>query len=160
MSGSADASTERQVVADGPVVLFDGVCNLCNGAIQFILDHERDREPRLRFAPLQSELARGLLECAFGVEKATALREGQSGSGDPDSLVLVEGAQGFTHSTGALRIARHLQAPLSWLRVLVVVPRPLRDLVYRLIARNRYRWFGKAETCRVPTSELRARFLA
>ncbi len=157
---TADASTERQVVADGPIVLFDGVCNLCNGAIQFMIDHERDREPRLRFAPLQSDLARSLLECAFGEDRALALRNGLTGSGDPDSLVLVEGTLGYTHSTGALRIARHLEVPLRWLYLLVIVPRPLRDLIYRFIARNRYRWFGKSETCRIPTPDLRARFIA
>jgi predicted DCC family thiol-disulfide oxidoreductase YuxK len=73
--------------------------------------------------------------------------------------VVVEGTRGFTHSTAALRIARHLRAPWSWARLFVVVPRPIRDLVYRFIATNRYRWFGKSDTCRVPTPQLRSRFL-
>lgn len=141
-----------------PIVLFDGVCNLCNGAVQFIIDHERD--PRLRFAALQSDLAKDLLERAFGVEEATRLRTGTSGKGDPDSIVVIEGARGWTHSTAALRIARHLRAPYRWLGLFTLVPRVLRDVVYRWIARNRYRWFGSTETCRIPTPELRARFLA
>jgi predicted DCC family thiol-disulfide oxidoreductase YuxK len=143
---------------EGPVVLFDGVCNLCSGVVRFVLDHERT--PSLRFAALQSDLAAELLEAAFGAEHAKRLRQGAHGEGDPDSIVLVEGLRGWTHSTAALRIARHLDAPWRWVSVLLIVPRPLRDLVYRWIARNRYRWFGKTETCRVPTPELRARFLA
>jgi len=145
-------------MAEGPVVLFDGVCNFCNGAIQFIVDHEH--APRLRFAPLQSEVARELLERVFGAEEAIRLLRGATGEGDPDSVVLVEDGRGYTHSTGALRIAAHLRAPYRWLSALVVVPRFLRDAVYRWIGRNRYRWFGKTETCRIPTPELRARFLS
>jgi predicted DCC family thiol-disulfide oxidoreductase YuxK len=141
-----------------PVVLFDGVCNLCNGAVQFIIDHER--RPDLRFAPLQSELAEKLLHETFGPEEAERLRQGATGSGDPDSIVLVEDGRGFTHSTAALRVARHLKAPWRWVWAGILVPRLLRDAIYRWIARNRYRWFGTSETCRIPTPELRARFLA
>lgn len=140
------------------VVLFDGVCNLCNGAVQFLIDHERGSA--LRFAALQSDLAKELLEGAFGKEQAERLRRGANGNGDPDSIVLIDGTQGWTHSTAALRIARHLRAPWSWIRIFAIVPRPIRDAVYRFIAKNRYRWFGMSETCRVPTPELRARFLA
>jgi predicted DCC family thiol-disulfide oxidoreductase YuxK len=143
---------------EGPVVLFDGLCNLCNGMIQFVVDHERS--PSLTFAPLQSELAKELLERAFGADKTRQLIGGATGEGDPDSIVLVDGIEGWTHSSAALRVARHLRAPYRWLAVLLLVPRPLRDMVYRWIGRNRYRWFGKSETCRVPTPELRARFLA
>jgi predicted DCC family thiol-disulfide oxidoreductase YuxK len=148
----------RSTKVDGPVVLFDGLCNLCNGSIQFVVDHER--APSLRFAPLQSDLAKELLESAFGEAEARRLIGGATGEGDPDSIVLVDGARGWTHSTAALHIARHLRAPWRWLAALILVPRPLRDLVYWWIGRNRYRWFGKSETCRVPTPELRARFLA
>lgn len=142
---------------DGPVVLFDGVCNLCNGAVMFVLDRERGAD--LRFAPLQSEVALPLLERVFGREEAIRLRAGAAGRGDPDSIVLIDGTRGWTGSTAALRIARHLRAPWGWLFALVAVPRPLRDAVYRFIAKRRYRWFGRAPSCRVPTPELRARFL-
>ena len=150
---------------EGAVVLFDGKCNLCNGSVQFIID--RERSPDLHFIALQSELAEKLLVRAFGPDEARALRGGGTSTpgaadatGDPDSVVLLDGAKGWTRSTAALRIARRLRAPWSWAFVLLIIPRPLRDLTYKLIARNRYRWFGKTETCRVPTPELRARFLA
>jgi predicted DCC family thiol-disulfide oxidoreductase YuxK len=144
---------------DGPVVLFDGVCNLCNSSVQFILDHERDQPPHLRFAPLQSEAGLRLLEGAFGKEGAREIRESGAG-GSPDTLVFIEDHRGVTRSSAVLRIARYLRAPWRWSAVLVVVPSILRDLVYRFVAKNRYRWFGKSETCRVPTPELRRRFLA
>ncbi len=147
----------RTNVGDKPVVLFDGLCNLCNGAVQFIIDHER--EPTLSFAALQSDLAAELLPKVFGEERANELRRGAEAKGDPDSIVFVEGGRGYSHSTAALRIARHLRAPYRWLSWSIVFPRVLRDAIYRFIARNRYRWFGKSETCRVPTPELRARFL-
>lgn len=139
-------------------MLFDGTCNLCNGAVQFMLDHERGRE--LRFAALQSESGRAVLTQAMGEAAALAIVHGASGDGDPDSVVLVEGGVAYTHSTAGLRIARYLRAPWRWAFALVVVPRFLRDAVYRFIARHRYRWFGRSETCRVPTPELRARFLS
>ncbi|HVJ90001.1 MAG TPA: thiol-disulfide oxidoreductase DCC family protein [Labilithrix sp.] len=143
--------------AVGPVVFFDGKCNLCNGGVQFVIDHER--APVLRFAPLQSELARHVLEDAFGRQAAEGLRAGATGQGDPDSVVLVDDGRGFTHSTAALHIARYLRAPYRWLFAFIIVPRPIRDAVYRWVARNRYRWFGKTEICRIPTPELRGRFL-
>lgn len=152
--------TEKADLAkhDGPVVLFDGVCNLCNAAVQFMID--RDKAGALRFAPIQSEVGKELLERSMGEAKATKLRDGATGDGDPDTIVLVEGTSFWTHSGAALRIARRLSFPWSWLYAGMLVPRPLRDLVYRFIARNRYRWFGKSDTCRIPTPELRARFLA
>ena len=128
-----------------PVVLFDGVCNLCNGSVQFIL--KRDPRGRFRFASLQSEAGRSLM-AEHGL--------------DPDvlsSVVLVEDGRAWQESSAALRIARHLPGGWKLLRVFTVIPRPLRDAVYRWIARNRYRWFGKTETCWLPTPELRERFL-
>lgn len=152
------ASATANDGAPGPVVLFDGVCNLCDRTIQFIVDHERSAS--LRFASLQSDAAHDLIEKAFGSDEAKHLLGEIRGERGPDSVVLVDGERGYTHSTAALRIARHLRAPYRWLFAFAIVPRPIRDLVYRWIARNRYRWFGKSETCRVPTPELRARFLA
>jgi predicted DCC family thiol-disulfide oxidoreductase YuxK len=139
------------------VVLFDGTCNFCDGAVHFVIDHERGSE--LRFAALQSDAAEKLLVDALGEDRARALRSGTDGSGDPDSVVFIEDGKASMHSTAALRMARHLRAPWSWLRAFWIVPRPLRDAVYRWFARNRYRWFGKTESCRVPTADLRARFL-
>lgn len=141
-----------------PVVLFDGTCNFCDGAVRFILD--RERGTTLRFAALQSDAAGAILGAVLDAEAAQRIRRGADGSGDPDTLVLVEEGRAYTHSTAALRIARRLRAPWRWLAVLaVVVPRFVRDAAYRWFARRRYRWFGKTDTCRVPTPELRARFL-
>jgi predicted DCC family thiol-disulfide oxidoreductase YuxK len=130
-----------------PVVLFDGVCNLCHGSVQFIVD--RDPGAAFRFASLQSEQGAALLR-AHGRTPP---------EGDPDSVVLLEDGQVYEHSTAALRIARRLGGLWRLLYVFMIVPRFLRDAAYRLIARNRYRMFGKSEQCRIPTPELRARFL-
>ena len=142
---------------DAPVVLFDGTCNFCDGAVHFVIDHER--ASTLKFAALQSEAGTALLDGSTTPENAKRLREGVTGSGDPDSLVLVEDGKVYTHSTGAFRIARHLRSPWRWLATFWIVPRPIRDAVYRWFARHRYAWFGKTEACRVPTPEFRARFL-
>lgn len=138
-----------------PVLLFDGHCNLCNGAVNRVLDLEAG--PTLGFAALQSDAGRSRVSDVVGEAKAKALCEGVAGA--PGSMVLVEEGRLYTESTAALRVAAHLRAPYRWLRLLLVVPRPLRDLVYRWVARHRYRWFGRTETCRVPTPELRGRFL-
>ena len=143
---------------DSPVVLFDGVCNLCNAAVQFMID--RDPSGKLRYAPLQSEIATKLLDESMGAEQSKLLRDGVTGDGDPDSIVLVDNGKAWTHSTAAIQIARRLRFPWTMAVVLLVWPRFIRDIVYRFIARNRYRWFGKSDTCRIPTPELKARFLA
>ncbi len=129
-----------------PIVLFDGVCNLCHGFVRFVLDHDRDA--RFRFAPLESALGRALL-----------LRAGL----DPDALdnvVLIDDAGAHLRSDAALRIARSLGAPWSWAWLLVAIPRPLRDGVYDFVARHRYQWFGRKDVCPLPRPEWRARFLA
>lgn len=128
------------------VLLFDGVCNLCNGIVQFII--ERDPDAHIKFAPLQSPVAVQLL--AGHPNRANL----------PDTVVLVEDGQLYVRSTAALRAARHLRFPWFLARVFLIVPRPLRDRVYDWVARHRYGWFGKRDTCMVPTPELRARFLA
>ena len=129
-----------------PVILFDGVCNLCNAAVNFIIDH--DPEAVFRFAALQSEEGRRLIE-------GTALPRPL-----PDSIVLVDADGAWVESDAGLRIARRLRYPWRAAWAGRLVPRWLRDPVYRLIARNRYRLFGKTEACRIPTPELRSRFLS
>lgn len=127
------------------VVLFDGVCNLCNGSVRFII--ERDPRARFQFAPLQSPAADRLI--AAQADRASL----------PDSIVLVDEGRLYVRSAAALRIARGLRFPwpLAW--VFILVPRPIRDWVYDLIARHRYAWFGKRDECMVPTPEVRGRFL-
>ena len=128
-----------------PIVLFDGVCNLCNGSVQFLI--KRDREAYFRFASLQSETGQKL-QAELGMDPQAL-----------DSVILVEGGRWYKESDAALRIARNLPGAWKLLTAFRVIPRPLRDAAYRLIARNRYRWFGKSETCWLPTPELRGRFL-
>jgi predicted DCC family thiol-disulfide oxidoreductase YuxK len=128
------------------VVLFDGVCNLCNGVVVFII--ARDPRGRFRFASLQSDAARRLLG-----------QPDPASSAPPASVVLVEGDRVFTQSTAALRIARGLGLPWRLAYGLIAVPRPLRDWLYGVVARHRYRWFGQRDVCMAPTPSMRARFL-
>ena len=128
-----------------PVVLFDGICNLCNGSVRFVI--ERDPHKHFQFAPLQSDSATTLIG---GTANPLAM---------PDSIVLVDDGRLYVRSTAALRIARRLRFPWPLLWVFMAVPRPLRDWVYDVIARHRYGWFGKRDTCMVPTKEIRDRFL-
>lgn len=129
-----------------PIVLFDGVCNLCAGFVRFAI--VRDPAARLRFASLQSELGRSLLR-----------RHGY----DPDAVetvILVDGEGAHDRSSAALRVATQLRAPWRWFGTpLLWVPRRWRDAVYDFVARRRYRWFGRRDECLVPTPDLRSRFL-
>jgi prepilin-type processing-associated H-X9-DG protein len=123
------------------VVFFDGVCHLCQATVRFII--ARDAKASFHFASLQSAVARDKLGAWHG----------------PDSVVLLEGDRVSIESTAALRIARKLRFPWSMAYAFIIVPRPLRDVVYRFIAKRRYRWFGKDDACWLPTPELRKRFL-
>ena len=132
-------------MATHPLILFDGVCNLCNGFVQFVI--ERDPPGRFQFAALQSEAARRVL--------------GVHGAPGPlaDSVVLIEEGKVYTGSTAALRIARGLRFPWPVVGVLLAIPRPWRDGIYAGVARRRYRWFGRREQCMVPTAATRSRFI-
>ena len=136
-------------------MLFDGVCNFCDASVNFVIEHDRDGY--FKFAPLQSD-AGTKLAAEYGIASAT-VEHHDAGVNPIDSLILVEEGKAFTHSTGALRIARRLSAPWSWLYVFIVVPSPIRDFFYRLFAKFRYRLFGKKDECMIPTPEVRARFL-
>ena len=127
------------------LVLFDGVCNLCNGSVQFIIRH--DPKGAFFFASLQSDTGQRVLN-DLGLS-ATEM----------DSFVYVRDGKAFKRSTAALLVAKDIGGFTSLLFAFIVVPSPLRDLVYRLIARYRYSWFGKKESCMVPTPELKSRFL-
>jgi predicted DCC family thiol-disulfide oxidoreductase YuxK len=129
------------------IVLFDGVCNLCSASVRFIA--LRDRETFFRFASIQSDAAKALM-----LEHSIVIP-----SGDPTSIIVVEGDRAFDRSTGALHIARHLDGIWKAGWAFIIVPRFIRDVLYDFIAKHRYRWFGKNDVCMVPTPELRARFL-
>ena len=127
------------------VVIFDGVCNLCAHSVRFILNHEADQS--LRFTPLQSQAgARLLRQFGFNPE-------------DAKTFVLIADGRPFVKSDAAIRVSRHFRGIWRLFGVLRVIPRPIRDWAYDLIARNRYRWFGRTDTCMVPTPELRSRFV-
>ncbi len=127
----------------GPVLLFDGVCNLCTGTVRFVVD--RDARKRFRFASLQSPAAARLL--------------GPGAADRLDSMVLVEGGRVWRKSNAALLTARRLDGLWPLLAVMLVVPRPIRDAAYDWIGRRRYRMFGKRDTCWAPTGDLADRFL-
>lgn len=127
------------------MILFDGVCNLCNGFVQFVI--ARDPDGRFRFGPLQSAAAQQLI--GAGVAAAPL----------PDSIVLVERGRVWTQSSAVLRIARRLTFPWPLAYGFILVPRPLRDWIYGIVARNRYRWFGRRDVCMVPTPALQQRFI-
>jgi predicted DCC family thiol-disulfide oxidoreductase YuxK len=127
------------------IILFDGVCNFCNASINFVMDH--DPKYQFKFAALQSDFA-----------KEKLAKAGLS-TNDFDSVVLIEGDKVYTRSTAALRIARLLSGAWPLMYGFVIVPPFIRNAIYDLVARNRYRWFGKSENCRLPSPEERARFI-
>jgi predicted DCC family thiol-disulfide oxidoreductase YuxK len=134
-----------QPLPETRIILFDGVCDLCNGFVQFII--KRDPHARFRFGALQSNEARQLL------------RGAPIHARDLDTVVYLRGSKMYTRSAAAIHILADLGGVWSLFRVKLFFPRVLRDLLYRYIANRRYRWFGKKESCMVPTPELRARFI-
>lgn len=130
------------------IVLFDGHCNLCNGTVRFIV--KRDRAMRFRFAALQGSAARRL--CS---ERGMPMPMAD----EPDSIIVLDGDRLLERSDAALAIASRLGFPWRSCRVFRLLPRGLRDGLYRLVARHRYRWFGRSDTCMVPTADLRERFI-
>jgi predicted DCC family thiol-disulfide oxidoreductase YuxK len=128
------------------IILFDGVCNLCNRSVIFILQHEK--EPVFRFASIQSEAGKELL-ARCGLPSDTL-----------EAVVFIDGGIVYLGSTAALKAGESLRFPWSFLsRAGLLVPKPIRDWVYRQIARRRYQWFGKKDICMVPTENLKTRFL-
>ncbi len=131
--------------ADKPVLLFDGVCNLCNRWVNFVIG--RDPEGRIMFAPLQSDAAGKLLD-EHGLDPDAM-----------DTVVLIDGGRAYERSEAALRIAVYLKGPVRLLRIGRILPKKLRDALYDLVARRRYRWFGKRKECRMPEPGIKDRFL-
>jgi predicted DCC family thiol-disulfide oxidoreductase YuxK len=127
------------------ILLFDGVCNLCNGSVQFVI--KRDPKGKFLYAPLQSEVGQALLE-KYGLPIETM-----------NSVVLVENGNVFTKSDAPLQVSRSLGGFWPLASMFTLVPKFIRDRIYDWIARNRYRWFGKREACMIPTPDLKQRFL-
>jgi len=128
------------------IILFDGVCNLCNASVSFVI--ERDKKNVFQFASLQS---------SFGQE---VLKKHQLSASDFDSMILLQNGIIHQRSDAALRIAKELSGAWKLLYSFIIVPRFIRNGVYNFVARNRYKWFGKQEACMIPTPELKAKFIA
>ena len=127
------------------IILFDGVCNFCNFWVNFTID--RDKDDIFRFAALQSEAGQKLLQ------------EYKLNVSDFDTFVLIVNDKYFTKSTAALNISKNLKSFVKLLYPLIILPRPIRDFFYDLIAKNRYKFFGRRDICRIPTEEERDKFL-
>jgi predicted DCC family thiol-disulfide oxidoreductase YuxK len=143
-ASAAGVAGAASVVSAGPIILFDGHCNLCSGWVRFVL--AREGRTRFRFASLQSAAGQQLL-AAHGVPP------------DLQTVVLIDEGRAFVRSAAALRTFGQLRAPWPLLSALRVCPAPLRDWIYRIVARHRYRWFGRQEVCFLPSPELKDRFL-
>lgn len=126
------------------IVLFDGLCNFCDSSVQFIM--KRDHNAHFQFASIQSEIGQQLLK--------------EHGLTEVDSIVVINNENAFTKSNAAIEIAKYFKGLWKILVVVKVVPKPFRDMVYDWIARNRYKWFGQKDACRIPTPEERKRFLS
>ena len=129
-----------------PVILFDGVCNLCAASVQFIL--KRERAPKFRFASLQSDVGQDYM-------RRYASPEYQS----INTIILISGDKVYYKSSAALRIARTLSFPWPILSIFLIIPEKLRDLAYDFIGQRRYKWFGKMDACWVPDKSVSDRFL-
>jgi len=137
-----------------PIILFDGVCNFCNGLVNFII--RQDKKNIFLFAPLQSERGKKLLD-QYGIDWK-----------NNDSFVLIENTgpndsvrqdKAYEKSNAALRIAAKLPWYWKWSQIFWILPKPIRDGIYSIIAKNRYKWFGKKEKCMIPTEQVRGKFL-
>ena len=127
------------------IILFDGVCNLCNSTVKRVI--RNDKKDIYRFAALQSDVGM-VMVTEHGIDTAKT-----------DSILLVEGGRIYTKSTAALRIAKDLQGAYPLLYGFIIVPPIIRNWVYDFIARNRYNWYGKLDSCMIPTPELKKKFL-
>jgi predicted DCC family thiol-disulfide oxidoreductase YuxK len=137
--------THNTLFPEKPLVLFDGVCNLCSTSVQFIIKH--DPAGKIMFCSLQSERGQAIL--AYLGMKTDSF----------DTFVFIENGKAYTRSAGVLREISYFSGFWRYLSIFRFIPRPIRDFLYNIVARNRYRWFGKKDSCWLPTPELKARFL-
>lgn len=127
------------------IILFDGVCNFCNSSINKIIEH--DKKNRYKFAPLQSEIGKKILQ-KYSIDTSKT-----------DSIILIENGNVFIKSTASLKVSKHLSGLYPLAYGLFIFPAFIRDIVYDFIARNRYKWWGKKETCMIPSEEIKAKFI-
>jgi predicted DCC family thiol-disulfide oxidoreductase YuxK len=127
------------------IILFDGVCNLCNSSVNFVIKH--DPKNRFKFAALQSEIGQELIS----KHNINTLKT--------DSIILIDNDRAYIKSTAALRIAKYLNKGYPLLYGFIIIPNFIRNWVYDYIAKNRYKWYGKKDSCMIPTPELKEKFL-
>ncbi|SDH64455.1 Predicted thiol-disulfide oxidoreductase YuxK, DCC family [Pedobacter terrae] len=133
------------MISKNPVIFFDGVCNLCNASVQFVIEH--DQKDLFKFTALQGDYAKETLpKFNADLEKLA-------------TILLLEDGKLYTKSSAALRVARKLNGLIPLLYTFIIVPKFMRDWVYDWIAKNRYKWWGKQESCWVPTPALKSKFL-
>ncbi len=136
----------NQLPVNKRLILFDGVCNLCNNSVQYVIKH--DKQSKYMFAPLQSNIAKNIIK-TFNIDTSKT-----------DSILLYSKKGGLkVKSSAALFIAKDLSFPVNMLAIFLIVPAFIRNVIYDFIAKNRYRWYGKKESCMIPTPELKSRFL-
>ena len=130
---------------DYSFILFDGICNFCNSAVNFIIRH--DKKNNFKFAPIQSEVGKSLID-QFKMNPVGI-----------DSVILIKGDSYYIKSKAFIKIIKNLKGLWKLFNILIIIQRPIRDFFYDIFARNRYKWFGKREECMVPTKEIKNRFL-
>lgn len=135
----------KHIAFQHPVILFDGVCNFCNSAVNFII--KQDKKRIFRFAALQSETGQKLLQ------------QHNVSSDELDSFVLIEGSKAYKRTTAALHLYPKFGGAWKMVKLLWIIPAFIRDGVYNIIAKNRYRWWGKKESCMIPSQGVRSLFL-
>ncbi|TBN06441.1 DUF393 domain-containing protein [Hyunsoonleella flava] len=134
------------VTKDKQLILFDGICNLCNSSVQYVI--KRDKKNQFMFAALQSDVGKNIIN-HFNIDTSKV-----------DSIVLYTPEKGITtKSTAALKVASKLGFPTNILSVFLIIPPFISNWVYDFVAKNRYKWYGKKDACMIPTPELRNRFL-
>lgn len=140
----------------GAVILFDGVCNFCDAAVNFVI--KRDSHGYFKFAPLQSG-AGMKLAAEHGLSPERFVEESRADLIPLDSVVLIEDGKAYKYSTAALRVARNLSGFWPWCYALIIIPAPIRDFLYRTFAKYRYALFGRKDECMLPSPEVRQKFL-
>ena len=138
-------------MADGsrgasPLILYDGVCNLCNAWVRFVI--RRDPTGVFRFAAQQSPVGQALIEDQL-----------RGGGQQLSTIILIADGSVYTESEAILQIFARLRSPWSWIALLQIIPRQARDTCYHFVVRHRYRWFGRTETCQVPSADVKSRFI-
>lgn len=132
-------------MTDKSIILFDGVCNVCNGFVNFLIP--RDAKNKFQFGSLQSLKVKELL------------KQYHYDADDISTVILIENNKLYPQSTAVLKIFRQMSGAWPWLYAFIIIPKPIRDFLYQLIARNRYKLFGKKDACMIPTPELKAKFI-